>query len=476
MAKKTGMRIETDSLGARFLPSNAYIGIQTLRAMENFRISRLHATTEFREATAIVKRAAAEANYKLGVLDKRRARAIIKASDEIINGQLSEHFHVDVFQAGAGTSHNMNANEVIANRAIEILGGKKGDYSVIHPNDHVNMSQSTNDVIPTAMRIAALKASAALIKELNTLSASLRKKAREFDTVIKSGRTHLQDAVPIRLGQEFLAYALAIEESLGLIKEAQKGLKTLGIGGSAVGTGINTPKGYQKLICKIISQVSGITGLKTSDNLPYSMQSMLPFTTLSGSLKSLAIELIRISNDLRLLSSGPRTGLSEITLPALQPGSSIMPGKVNPVVPEMVCMVGFQVIGNDTAIAMAAQAGQLELNVMMPVINHNLLQSLEILTNAVNTLTTKCLAGIKADKKACERYFRRSAAIATILNPLIGYSEAAKLSKEAVEKDMDIATLIIEKGLLTKKELEKALSPTAITSPGMIKKHRKGRR
>ncbi len=457
-------RTEHDSLGDKEVPVNAYYGIQTLRALENFPISGIRQYSEFIIATALIKKAAAMTNMETGKLDRRRGIAISKAAEEIIKGKLHDQFVVDVFQAGAGTSHNMNANEVIANRAIEILCGTKGDYSVIHPNDHVNMSQSTNDVFPSAMRIAAVIATDKLMSELEGLSKALHSKGKEFDRIIKSGRTHLQDAVPIRLGQEFKAYGVIIDNVSKEIMHARERLIVLGIGGSAVGTGVNTHPRYQN---KILLHLGRLTGIKFtgSKNLIASMQSMGDFLMFSGVLRLLAVELIKIANDLRLMSSGPRTGLAEIRLPAVQPGSSIMPGKVNPVMAEVLNMTAFQVIGNDTAITLAAQAGQLELNVMMPVINYNLQQSIHLLTNVIKVFTDRCVKGIEASGDRCREFAERSPGLATILNQVIGYEAAAGIAKEALLSGKTIRELVVEKGILSQKDADKLLDPSRMTHP-----------
>jgi len=465
MAKgKEGFRIERDSLGEKEVPDWAYYGVQTVRAMENFPISGMLPTPEFIRATALIKKAAALANMDIGKLDTRRGEAIVRAAEEVVEGRWNDHFVVDVFQAGAGTSHNMNANEVIANRAIELLGGRKGDYSIIHPNDHVNMSQSTNDVFPTAMRISTIFAIENLMPVLEGLELALGDKGREFDGVVKSGRTHLQDAVPIRLGQEFSAYSVAIARARNGIRYETDHLLELGIGGSAVGTGINTHPDYRGRVIHHLCQLTGLpfTG---AENLFASMQSMGDFVSLSGKLRVLAVELIRIANDLRLLSSGPRTGLAEIRLPPVQPGSSIMPGKVNPVMAEVLDMVGFQVIGNDTVITIAGQAGQMELNVMMPVINHNLLQSIRLLTNVIRVFTERCVKGITADEGRCREMAERTLALATILNPIIGYEEASRLAREALETDRSIRDLVIERGILSREEVDRIFDPYRMTRP-----------
>ncbi|MBI5887313.1 MAG: aspartate ammonia-lyase [Deltaproteobacteria bacterium] len=459
----TKYRIEKDSLGEKKVPFAAYYGVQTVRAGENFPISGIMPKPVFIIATAMVKKAACAANRNLGLLDKQRASAITRAADEVISGKLHREFIVDVYQAGAGTSHNMNANEVIANRAIELLGDKKGDYSALHPNDHVNMSQSTNDVIPTAMRLAALASSEKLLGSLGGLEKALKRKSREFDRVIKSGRTHLQDAVPIRLGQEFGSYGASVRSSIERINCARGRLKNIGLGGTAVGTGLNTHPSYTKTVIRELGRVSGIKGLRIAPNAFEAIAGMGDFSFFSASLRSAAIELIRIANDLRLLSSGPRTGIGEIILPAVQPGSSIMPGKVNPVMAEMLNMVCFQVVGNDTAVTLAAQAGQLELNVMMPVINYNILESIEILDSSVRAFTERCVSGIKADRKRCKEYFENSAGLAAILNKFIGYEQAAQVAKESIYTGKSIKDIVIGKEILTEKEWKKILEPMRVT-------------
>ncbi|HSO75623.1 MAG TPA: aspartate ammonia-lyase, partial [Blastocatellia bacterium] len=413
-------------------------------------------------ATIQVKKAAARVNFRLGALEPRLARAIEAAADEVLEGKLRDQFVVDPFQAGAGTSHNMNANEVLANRAIELLAGQKGNYLVVHPNDHVNMAQSTNDVIPTAMRLAALELEGRLIETLDELGDSLRRKAREFDGIIKSGRTHLQDAVPVRLGQEFGGYAVAVNKNKRRVAHAAEELKEIGLGGTAAGTGLNAPPGYRKLVVEELSAITGIQLRPTTDYFE-SMQSLSPFVMLSGALRTLATDVIRIAADLRLLGSGPNTGLAEINLPAVQPGSSIMPGKVNPVMAEMTGMVCFQVIGNDLVIANAAQAGQLELNVMMPVVAFNLLMSLTILTNALNALRERCIDGIIANEERCRWYFEHSVALVTALNPKIGYAKAAEIAKQAIASGKTIREAIADAGMFTAREIEELMDARAMT-------------
>ncbi len=456
------MRREHDTLGDMEIPKDVYYGVQTARALENFPISGIRAHPQFIRATGMIKLAAAEANMATGNLDKRIGKAITQAAEEVIDGKWNDHFVVDVFQAGAGTSHNMNTNEVIANRAIEILGGIKGNYTLVHPNDHVNRSQSTNDVFPTAIRITALFLLSELFHTADRLILSLTKKGEEFDGIVKSGRTHLQDAVPIRLGQEFSAYALAVSKARDRIQKTSEGLKILGIGGTAVGTGINTHPLYRDKAIESLKKITGLD-LKGSANLIESTQSMADLVEVSGGLKSLAIELIRIANDIRLLSSGPRTGLGEIILPAVQPGSSIMPGKVNPVMAEVTDMVCFHVIGNDLTITMAAQAGQMELNVMMPVINFNLLQSIDILKNVIKVFADKCVIGIKANTERCRELTEQSIGLATILNPHIGYEAAASVAKEATATGKTIREVVIKKGLLSKEEIDRVFDPFSMT-------------
>ncbi len=457
-------REERDSLGIVKVPKDAYWGVQTQRAVENFPVSGLHAHPKLIRASAVIKKAAAQANRKLGKLDDALSGKIIQAADEVMGGRFDSQFVVDVYQAGAGTSHNMNTNEVIANRALELMGREKGDYKSCSPNDHVNMSQSTNDVFPAAMRIAAIAAFNDLSGELVGLSQSLSKKSAGFDHILKSARTHLQDAVPIRLGQEFSGYAAAVERGVDRLAGAIAELGELGLGGSAAGTGINTHKDYAPLVVEYIKEITGFD-LRPSANLFYSMQSQGAVLMASGALRAIASDLIRIANDLRLLSSGPMTGLAEITLPAVQPGSSIMPGKVNPVMAEMLAMVGFQVCGNDRTIELAAQAGQLELNVMMPVMAHNLLMSAEILKNAVGVFRIKCVEGIMANEKRCREYVDKSLGIATALNQHIGYLNAAEVAKEALKTGKSVAEVTREKGYLSEEEFRKVFDPMRLTEP-----------
>jgi aspartate ammonia-lyase len=459
-------RIESDSLGKRAIPKDAYYGIQTHRAVENFSISGQKPRPAYVEATVHIKKAAAIVNHKLGLLDLRKSRAIVRASDEILRSKLREWFLVDVYQAGAGTSHNMNTNEVIANRAIEILGGEKGDYSIVHPNDHVNMSQSTNDVCPTAIRIASLTLTEKLSESLRQLEMEFKNKGKQFDHVVKSGRTHLQDAVPVRLGQEFRAYGVNIQKHRAAISAAADSCKELGIGGTAAGTGLNSHPKYRALMINQLSKQVGIRFGKADDFFE-AMQSLRPMVALSGAVRNLAQDLIRIGNDIRLLASGPKTGLAELNLPAVQPGSSIMPGKVNPVMAEMLTMVCFQVIGYDATVLLAAQAGQLELNVMMPVVAFDLLQEIEILSNAITAFTKLCLRGITADEKRGKMYAEASMSIVTVLNPHLGYAKAAEIAKECLKSGKSIREILLERHLFTEKQIDTIFDLRAMTEPGI---------
>jgi aspartate ammonia-lyase len=454
-------RKERDSLGEMDVPSEAYYGIQTQRALVNFPVSGRRAHPLFVRAYTMIKRAAARTHLDLGRLDEARSNAIVMACDEVLAGKMADQFVVDVFQAGAGTSFNMNVNEVIANRALEILGKPKGDYRFLSPNDHVNMAQSTNDTFPTAMHLAALMLLQELMPPLKQLEKAFLKKGKEFHSVLKSGRTHLQDAVPIRLGDEFKAYGRAIGRAARQIGEKAKDLKELAIGATAVGTGLNTPTGYRSGVLQRLREMTGLE-LEEASDLREAMQSRFAISALSAALRGLALELIRISNDLRLLSSGPTTGLAEIHLPPVQPGSSIMPGKVNPVMLECLNMIAFQVVGNDLTIAMAVQAGQMELNVMMPVMIHNLLESMEIMKRFTPPLTDRCIEGITANEYRCRSTLEKNPALATALNPKIGYLKAAEVAKEALERGISIRDLVKEKGLLTDPEIEEILDPSRL--------------
>ena len=463
-ATKNLTRTEKDSLGTKEIPAGVYYGIQTARAVENYPISGMRAHSTFIKALGMIKQAAAEANQELGLVDEKRARAISQAAKEVQQGKWDPEFVVDVFQAGAGVSLHMNSNEVIANRAAEIMGGALGDYSVVHPNDHVNYGQSTNDVIPTAMRISSLLELEKLYPVLDGLAAALDAKGKEFWHILKSGRTHMQDAVPMRLGQEFASYAGAIRRAKDAIRQSSDMLRELGLGGSAVGTGINTHPDYREKAIANLARISG-QKLKPVDDMRYAMNSNLGMAAVSSALRNLALEVIRISNDLRLLSSGPNTGFGEINLPALQPGSSIMPGKINPVMPELAAMVSFQVVGNDVAVAMAVQAGQLELNVMMPTMAYSVLQSITILTNMLRQFTERCVKGITANEKKNAFYAQSTVSLATALNPYIGYAKAAEIAKESVATGRSIIEIAREKKLLSEKEIAEILDPQRMTEP-----------
>ncbi len=412
----------------------------------------------------MVKLAAAEANGELGLISHEQARAIAEAAQEVVDGKWDSEFVVDCFQAGAGVSFHMNANEVIANRANLLLGGNLGEYSAIHPNDHVNYGQSTNDVFPTAMRLATLLNLENLHPVLDSLSASFSAKGAEFYGILKAGRTHMQDAVPIRLGQEFAAYGVAIAKGRIFLARAEEGLREIGLGGSAVGTGINTHPAYRSLVVANLARISGHS-LTAAEDMRWAMQSNACMADVSGALRGIALEIIRISNDLRLLSSGPNTGFAEIYLPSLQPGSSIMPGKINPIMPELATMVAFQVVGNDTAIALAVQAGQLELNVMMPAMAHNVLQSISILANALRQFDRYCVSGITANAARCKAYAESTVSIATALNPYIGYAKAAEIVKESIATGRTIIEVARDKKLLSEQQIAEILDPRRMTEP-----------
>jgi aspartate ammonia-lyase len=458
------LRKEKDSLGFVEVPSKAYYGAQTVRAVDNFPISGLRTHPRLIHALGMVKRAAAQANKDLGLVDAKRADAIIQASQEVIDGKWNSEFVVDVYQAGAGVSMHMNTNEVIANRANEILGGKLGEYTPVHPNDHVNYGQSTNDVFPTAMRLATLLALETFYPVLDKLAATFGEKAKAFHHIMKSGRTHMQDAVPMRLGQEFAAYGLAVEKGKQFLTLASTTLRELGLGGSAVGTGINTHPDYR---VKAVAYLAGISGQKLApaEDMRWAMQSNACMGDVSAALRGIALETIRISNDIRLLSSGPNTGFAEIYLPSLQPGSSIMPGKINPVIPELAAMVSFQVIGNDTTVAYAVQAGQLELNVMMPAMAYNVLHSITILENMLRQFDDYCVKGITANEARCELYAQSTVSLATALNPYIGYAKAAEIVKESVATGRSIIEIARAKKLLSEEEIAEILDPVRMTEP-----------
>lgn len=460
------MRTEHDFLGSLEIPEDAYYGVQTQRAVQNFQITGHKIDKDLIVALAIIKKAAAKANMKTGQLASKIGNAIMQAATEVINGKWHHDFIVDCIQGGAGTSMNMNANEVIANLAIEKLGGKKGNYEIISPNSHVNMAQSTNDVIPTAIRIAAIHKAKRLKDELISLDKSLMQKAKEFSHVLKMGRTHLQDAVPITLGQEFHAYASTVKRTLARIDNVLESFHYINMGATAVGTGLNAEPEYIKAVVQEISELTGERFFSSPDLID-ATQNTDTLAEFSSVLKVCALSLSKIANDLRLMASGPKCGFNEIFLPAMQPGSSIMPGKVNPVIPEVVNQVAFQVCGNDLTISMAVEAGQFELNVMEPVIAYNLFQSIEILTNAVNTLNHKCIINIKANLERCQELVNNSVGIITAICPHIGYETACAVAREALRNNVPVKELIMDKGLVAPEQLDVILSPAEMTKPGI---------
>ncbi len=462
----TATRTERDPLGTLEVPTEALYGVQTLRALQNFPISGLKPLAPFVLGQVWIKKAAALTHKETGRLDAAMADAIIQAADEVISGKHREHFVVDPYQAGAGTSHNMNVNEVLANRANEILGGKRGEYKPVHPNDHVNMAQSTNDTIPTTIRLACLSELDPLVSAFSDLRDAFAAKGREFDDIVKAGRTHLQDAMPIRLGQEFTAYAGSLDRGLRRVIEAADYLRDLGIGGSAVGTGVTVEPEYPALMNKHLMKISGLT-LRIGQDRIQLMQSMGDAAAFSAAVRVLAIDLSKIASDLRLMVMGPRTGINEIVLPAVQPGSSIMPGKINPSIPEMVNQVCFQVMGCDTTVAIAAEHGQLELNVMMPVIGHNILLSMMILGNAARTLSERCVKGITANREMCAYWVERSAALATALMPQIGYAAAAEISKRSVKEGVMIRDLVRREGVIPAEDIDEVLDLRKMTEIGI---------
>jgi fumarate hydratase class II len=470
MASSRRLRVEKDSMGEMRVPGDALYGAQTQRAVENFPISNLRFSREFIRAMGIVKQAAAEANVQLGLLDKRRGRAIVRAAKEVSDGTLDSHFVVDIFQTGSGTSTNMNTNEVISNRAIQMLGGKVGSKKPVHPNDHVNMGQSSNDVIPTAMHVSALESiENSLIPSLDRLRRALSAKARQFDRIVKIGRTHLQDATPVRLGQEFSGYARQIELGIHRLKKLRDTLGELPLGGTAVGTGINTDPRFPKTTIRNISKLTGVR-FREAENHFEAQGAKDAIVEASGALKTVAASLMKIANDIRWLGSGPRCGIGEIVLPETQPGSSIMPGKVNPVIAESVCMVAAQVMGNDLAVLVGGQAGNFELNVMMPVMAHNLLESIRLLAASAQNFTDKCISGIEADKVRANEMIEKSLAMCTALAPEIGYDEAAAIAKESSRTGRTVREVALEGGTIPPDRLRALLDPRAMTEPGIAAK------
>ncbi|MFO7828627.1 MAG: aspartate ammonia-lyase [Bacteroidales bacterium] len=464
-------RNEHDLLGDREVPTEYLYGVQTLRAIENFNISgiTLNFFPVIIQAIAMVKLAAAQANIELGLLESSVGNAIIRASNEIINGKYHNHFIVDMIQGGAGTSTNMNANEVIANRALEIMGYERGQYEFCHPNNHVNLSQSTNDAYPTSVKIAIIKSNQKIVEVLRELIDSFYLKSKEFAHVIKMGRTQLQDAVPMTLGQSFEAYAVTLEEEVERLKQNVDLFLEVNMGATAIGTGINSEPEYAEKVIKHLRKISGINVINAK-NLVEATQDTGAFVMYSSALKRLAVKLSKISNDLRLLSSGPRTGINEINLPPMQPGSSIMPGKVNPVIPEVVNQVAFKVIGNDLTVTMAAEAGQLELNVMEPVIVQSIFESIEMLVNGMKTFNHRCIAGITANEQRCKEMVQNSIGIVTALNPALGYEKCSMLAKEALSSDRSVYDLVIEKDLLSKDEMDELLKPENMIKPQKMKR------
>jgi fumarate hydratase class II/aspartate ammonia-lyase len=452
-------------MGELEVPASALYGAQTARAVKNFPISGLRAHPAFVDATVRVKLAAARANAALGLLPRRKARAIEAAAREVLGGAHRDAFVVDVYQAGAGTSHNMNVNEVLANRAAELLGGARGDRSVVDPNDDVNMAQSTNDVVPTAIRLAALELAPAVVAALGELAATFERKARGWEGVVKAGRTHLMDATPIRLGQEVSGWAAALRAAGGRVRDALPELSVIGLGGTAVGTGLNADPRYRARAVAELERLTGVP-LTPAPNLFYAMQSLAPVVALSGALRAAALELLRIGGDVRLLGSGPGTGLGELRLPPVQPGSSIMPGKVNPSMAEMLAMVSYQVVALDGAVAWAASGGQLELNVMMPLVAWDLCHALEILASAVRAFDERCARGLEADEARCRFYAERTVSLATALAPRLGYAAAAEIVKSSVASGRSIVELAVEKGGLGEREAQRMLDPAKLTRPG----------
>jgi aspartate ammonia-lyase len=465
----TSYRTEHDSLGERELPNNAYYGVQTVRALENFAISGvpLRNFSHFVDALAYVKKAAAQANAELTCLDRKIADAIVKACDEVIAGKLHDQFVVDMMQGGAGTSTNMNANEVIANRGLELLGQAKGDYKHLHPNDHVNCSQSTNDAYPTAIKLAVIFSLKDTLAAMGELRTQLQAKEKEFAGVLKMGRTENQDAVPMTLGQEFGAYAVMIQSAMAALARSVEELHEINMGATAIGTGINSPPGYADLVTRLLAEATGLP-LKKAPNLVEATQDSGAFAQMAATMKRAAVQVSKICNDLRWLSSGPRCGLNEINLPPMQPGSSIMPGKVNPVIPELVSQICYQIIGYDVTIAMASEASELELNMAEPIIAYDLLHGLMILKNACITLAARCIAGITANEERCRHFVQNSIGLVTALNPVIGYEKSAAIAKEALKSGGSVYDLVLQKGWLTKEKLDYLLSPANMTDPRQL--------
>ena len=467
----TSTRLEHDLLGEMRIPADCYYGIQTLRAVRNFEITGIPISSvpELIQGLAYVKKAAALANMELGVLRPYVVQYITQACDDIIAGKLHDQFVVDVIQGGAGTSTNMNANEVIANRALELMGHEKGRYDLIHPLNHVNCSQSTNDVYPTAVRLSLLMLLTRMTDDMAFLQASMNGKANEFADVVKMGRTQLQDAVPMTLGQEFSAYATTIGEDVLRVREVSELLLEINLGATAIGTGINAPPDYARVVTRELRNLTGIP-VVTSPNLIEATWDTGAYVQVSSVLKRVAVKLSKICNDLRLLSSGPRAGLNEINLPPVQAGSSIMPGKVNPVIPEVVNQVAYEVIGNDVTVSFAAEAGQLELNAMEPIIAHNLFQSIDMLRRACRVLAEKCVDGIEANRERCRKMVEGSIGIVTALNPIIGYENSAAVAKEALESNRSVYDLVLEKGLLSRDALDEILAPENMMRPRFLQK------
>ncbi|MBI2185263.1 MAG: class II fumarate hydratase [Thaumarchaeota archaeon] len=463
-----GFRVEKDTMGEVRVPADAYFGAQTQRAIDNFPISGLRFPREFIRALGIIKLAAAKANMQLGLLDTKKGDAIIKAAQEVMDGKLDGQFAVDIFQTGSGTSTNMNANEVIANRGIELLGGKRGDKGILHPNDHVNIGQSTNDVFPTAIHVSALEAiEKKLLPSLKILRDTLKAKAEEFKDVVKAGRTHLQDAVPVTLGQEFGAYASMIDHGIRRIEAARGHLSELPLGGTATGTGLNADPKFAETAIAEISRTTGVK-FRKCENMFEGMQGKDAAVEASGAVRTVAVSLNKIANDIRLLNAGPRTGFGEIELPPTQPGSSIMPAKVNPVIPEAVVMVVAKILGNDVTVTFSGAAGQLELNIMMPVIAYSLLESINLEANASKVLAEKCVKGITANKELCLKYAESSLALITAISPVIGYDNSAKVAKKALSGGKTVREIVLEEGIMTKEQMDKVFNLKKMTEGGIM--------